>query len=116
MSRVGRGGEFHGEYCARLRRGGAAGPDCAESRCAEIRQAHLQAQCPPARSAVEAAAARTFPAGFGSPSAPIAPLRSNAMIARSDIAGGKVSQAYRAAKLALLRIQAHQTIERTDAS
>jgi hypothetical protein len=38
------------------------------------------------------------------------------MIARSDIAAGKVSQAYRAAKLALLRIQAHQTIERTDAS
>jgi hypothetical protein len=38
------------------------------------------------------------------------------MIARPDIAGGKASQAYRAARLALLRIQAHQTIERTDAS
>jgi hypothetical protein len=38
------------------------------------------------------------------------------MIARPDIAAGKASQAYRAARLALLRIQAHQSIERTDAS
>ena len=38
------------------------------------------------------------------------------MMARSDIAVGKASQAYRTAKLALLRVQAHQTIERTDAS
>ena len=38
------------------------------------------------------------------------------MIARYDVAAGKASQAYRAAKLALLRVQAHQSIERTDAS
>jgi len=39
------------------------------------------------------------------------------MVANFDIEGAKTnSEVYRAAKLALLRVHAHQTIERTDAS